>query len=85
MTTILTVRKNNSVVIGGDGQATIGYNIIKNNVCKIKKIYNNTIISGFSGSISDSFTLLDLLEKNRILSRKFIKIFNRIIKRLKNG
>ncbi|BBA85036.1 ATP-dependent protease subunit HslV [Candidatus Nardonella dryophthoridicola] len=63
MTTILSIRDNKSVVIGGDGQATLGNNIIKDNVIKIKKIYNNKILSGFSGSTSDSFTLLEILEK----------------------
>ncbi|BBA85322.1 ATP-dependent protease subunit HslV [endosymbiont of Sipalinus gigas] len=63
MTTILTVRKDKFVSIGGDGQATFGESIIKNNVCKIKKLYDGKIISGFSGSTSDSFTLLELLER----------------------
>ncbi|BBA84944.1 ATP-dependent protease subunit HslV [endosymbiont of Pachyrhynchus infernalis] len=63
MTTILSVRKKNNVVIGGDGQATFGDYIIKPNVKKVRKIYNNSIIVGFSGSTSDSITLLELFEQ----------------------
>ncbi len=63
MTTILSVRKKNLVVMGGDGQATFGNTIIKANVKKVRKIYNNKVITGFAGSTADAFTLFDHFEK----------------------
>ncbi len=63
MTTILSVRKNNYVVMGGDGQATLGNNIIKGNVKKVRKLYNNKVIAGFAGSTADAFTLFEYFEK----------------------
>ena len=61
-TTILSVRKNNTVVIGGDGQVTLGNTILKNNAKKVRGLYNNTIISGFAGSTADAFTLFEKFE-----------------------
>ncbi|QJC35605.1 ATP-dependent protease subunit HslV [Enterobacteriaceae endosymbiont of Donacia sparganii] len=63
MTTIVSVRKNNNVVIGGDGQATLGHIIMKGNVKKIRKLYNNTVIAGFAGGTADAFTLFELFEQ----------------------
>ncbi len=63
MTTILSVRKKNYVVMGGDGQATFGNTIIKGNVKKVRKLYNNKVIAGFAGSTADAFTLFDYFEK----------------------
>ncbi len=63
MTTILSVRKDNLVVMGGDGQATLGNTIIKGNVKKVRKLYNNKVIAGFAGSTADAFTLFEYFEK----------------------
>lgn len=63
MTTILSVRLKNKVVIGGDGQATLGNTIMKKNVHKVKSIYNNQVIAGFAGGTADAFTLFELFEK----------------------
>ncbi|WP_343182517.1 ATP-dependent protease subunit HslV [Buchnera aphidicola] len=63
MTTILSIRLKNKVVMGGDGQATLGNTIMKKNVNKIRSLYNNKIISGFAGSTADAFTLFELFEK----------------------
>ncbi len=63
MTTILSVRRNKSVVMGGDGQATFGNTIIKGNVRKVRKLYNNKVIAGFAGSTADAFTLFEFFEK----------------------
>ncbi|WMC19590.1 MAG: ATP-dependent protease subunit HslV [Enterobacteriaceae bacterium PC38] len=63
MTTILSVRRNGKVVMGGDGQATLGNTIIKSNSKKVKYMYNNKVIAGFAGNISDSFTLFEIFEK----------------------
>ena len=61
-TTILAVRRKNSVVIGGDGQVTLGNTIMKGNACKVRKLYKNSIITGFAGSTADAFTLFERFE-----------------------
>ncbi|QJC34016.1 ATP-dependent protease subunit HslV [Enterobacteriaceae endosymbiont of Donacia cinerea] len=63
MTTIVSVRKNGNVVIGGDGQATLGHIIMKGNVKKIRKLYHDTVIAGFAGGTADAFTLFELFEQ----------------------
>ncbi|QJC33608.1 ATP-dependent protease subunit HslV [Enterobacteriaceae endosymbiont of Donacia provostii] len=63
MTTIVSVRRNDNVVIGGDGQATLGHIIMKGNVKKIRKLYNDTVIAGFAGGTADAFTLFELFEQ----------------------
>jgi ATP-dependent HslUV protease, peptidase subunit HslV len=62
-TTILLVRRNNQVVIGGDGQVTQGNSIIlKGNAKKVRKLYEDRVLVGFAGATADAFTLLDLFE-----------------------
>ncbi len=62
-TTIVAVRKDNQVAIGGDGQVTFGNNMImKNNAKKVRKLYNNTILAGFAGSVADAITLFEKFE-----------------------
>ncbi|AWH90250.1 HslU--HslV peptidase proteolytic subunit [Buchnera aphidicola (Melanaphis sacchari)] len=63
MTTILSVRLKNKVVIGGDGQATLGNTIMKSNVKKIRTLYHNKVIAGFAGGTADAFTLFEMFEK----------------------
>ncbi len=63
MTTILSVRKKNLVVMGGDGQATFGNTILKSNVKKVRRLYFNKVIAGFAGGTSDAFTLFEYFEK----------------------
>lgn len=63
MTTIVSVRRHNKVVIGGDGQATLGNTIMKSNVKKVRRLYNEKIICGFAGSTADAFTLSELFER----------------------
>ncbi|MBZ2279036.1 MAG: ATP-dependent protease subunit HslV [Buchnera aphidicola] len=63
MTTILSVRIKNQVVIGGDGQATLGATIMKSNVKKIRTLYHKQVIAGFAGGTADAFTLFELFEK----------------------
>jgi ATP-dependent HslUV protease subunit HslV len=62
-TTILAVRHNGSVSIGGDGQATMGNTVAKSNVRKIRKLQDGKIITGFAGSTADAFTLLDKFDE----------------------
>lgn len=61
-TTILCVRKNGKVVIAGDGQVTHGQTVLKHNALKIRKIYNNSIVTGFAGATADAFTLFEKFE-----------------------
>src|SRR3984893_256298 len=61
-TTILTVRKNGSVVIGGDGQVTIGQTIVKANAKKVRRLGKGDVIGGFAGATADAFTLFERLE-----------------------
>ena len=67
-TTILTVRRGGTVVVGGDGQVTLGDTIMKGNATKVRKIYDDKVIAGFAGATADAFTLLErfesVLEKN---------------------
>jgi len=64
-TTIVAVRRNGKdICIGGDGQVTMGQTaIMKNNAKKVRKIYKNTVVTGFAGSVSDAFTLTEKFEK----------------------
>ena len=50
-TTILSVRRNGKVVIGGDGQVTLGNTVMKGNARKVRRLYNNEIIAGFAGGL----------------------------------
>ena len=61
-TTIISVRKNNEVVIAGDGQATFGATVIKSNVRKVRRLMDGNIIAGFAGATADAFTLFERLE-----------------------
>ena len=64
MTTIVSVRRNGVVAVGGDGQVTMGQStILKGNARKVRKIFHDKVIAGFAGSTADAFTLLDLFEK----------------------
>ena len=61
-TTILTVRRDGKVVVGGDGQVTLGDMVMKGNATKVRKVYNNSVIAGFAGATADAFTLLERFE-----------------------
>ncbi|MDR3183040.1 MAG: ATP-dependent protease subunit HslV [Planctomycetaceae bacterium] len=62
MTTILTVRKNGTVAIGGDGQVTLGDSIMKADANKIRKLLDGKVVTGFAGSTADAFALLERFE-----------------------
>lgn len=59
MTTILCVRRDDAVVIAGDGQVTLGETVMKSNAIKIRKTYKDKILAGFAGSTADAFTLFE--------------------------
>ena len=61
-TTIVSVRRGNSVVIGGDGQVTLGHTVMKANARKVRRLYNNKILAGFAGATADAFTLFERFE-----------------------
>ncbi len=61
-TTIISVRRENSVVIGGDGQVSMGNTILKGNARKVRRLYNNKVIAGFAGGTADAFTLFERFE-----------------------
>lgn len=61
-TTILSVRRNGKVVIGGDGQVTLGNTIMKGNARKVRRLYNGKVIAGFAGGTADAFTLFERFE-----------------------
>lgn len=61
-TTIVMIRKEDKVVIAGDGQASMGQTIVKGNSRKVRRIGNGDVIAGFAGSTADAFTLLERLE-----------------------
>lgn len=61
-TTILSVRRNGKVVIGGDGQVSMGNTVMKGNARKVRRLYNNKVIAGFAGGTADAFTLFELFE-----------------------
>jgi len=61
-TTILSVRRGNAVVIGGDGQVSLGNTIMKGNACKVRRLYKDQVIAGFAGGTADAFTLFERFE-----------------------
>lgn len=61
-TTILSVRKNGKVVIGGDGQVSLGDTILKGNARKVRRLYHDKVLAGFAGGTADAFTLFERFE-----------------------
>jgi ATP-dependent HslUV protease subunit HslV len=61
-TTILCVKKDGKVAMGGDGQVTLGHVVMKGSATKVRKLYNQKILAGFAGGTADAFTLLDYFE-----------------------
>lgn len=62
-TTIVSVRRNDKVVIGGDGQVTLGNMVMKANARKIRRLGKGDILAGFAGATADAFTLFELFEQ----------------------
>lgn len=61
-TTILSVRRDDAVVLGGDGQVSLGPTIVKSNTQKVRKLYKEQVLAGFAGSTADAFTLFERFE-----------------------
>ncbi|ABE56637.1 HslV component of HslUV peptidase. Threonine peptidase. MEROPS family T01B [Shewanella denitrificans OS217] len=62
MTTIVSVRRNNQVVIAGDGQVSLGNTVMKGNARKVRRLYHNKVLAGFAGGTADAFTLFERFE-----------------------
>src|SRR5580693_7675296 len=77
-TTILAVRRNGAVAMGGDGQVTLGNTVMKGNARKVRRLYNDTVLAGFAGGTADAFTLFERfegkLEKYGNLTRAAIEL-----------
>ena len=61
-TTIVSVRRGDSVVLGGDGQVTLGNTIMKANANKVRRLYHDRVLAGFAGGTADAFTLFERFE-----------------------
>jgi len=78
-TTVLSVRKDGKVALGGDGQVTMGTTVMKTKACKIRKLGDGKVLAGFSGAVSDAFTLFErfegkLTEFNKSLTRAAVEL-----------
>ncbi|MCI8283932.1 MAG: ATP-dependent protease subunit HslV [Firmicutes bacterium] len=63
-TTIVAVKRGDDICIGGDGQVTMGeHTIMKSSAKKVRKIFKNSVVTGFAGSVADAFSLTDMFEK----------------------
>ncbi|MBT1450262.1 ATP-dependent protease subunit HslV [Glaciecola sp. XM2] len=62
MTTIVSVRRNNQVVVAGDGQVSQGNTVMKGNARKVRRLYHNKVLAGFAGSTADAFALFERFE-----------------------
>jgi ATP-dependent HslUV protease, peptidase subunit HslV len=77
-TTILAVRKNGAIAMGGDGQVTLGNTVMKGNARKVRRLFNDKVLAGFAGGTADAFTLFERfegkLEKHGNLTRAAIEL-----------
>lgn len=77
-TTIVAVRRNGTVSMGGDGQVTLGNTVMKGNARKVRRLYNDKVLAGFAGGTADAFTLFERfegkLEKYGNLTRAAIEL-----------
>ena len=62
-TTIVSIRRNNNVVLGGDGQVTLGNTIMKANANKVRRLYHDRVLAGFAGGTADAFTLFERFDQ----------------------
>ena len=64
MTTIVSVRRGNQVVMAGDGQVSLGNTVMKGNAKKVRRLYHDKVLAGFAGGTADAFTLFERFESN---------------------
>ena len=65
-TTIVSVRRDDKVVIGGDGQVSQGNTVLKGNARKVRRLYHDKVIAGFAGGTADAFTLFERFEEQLV-------------------
>ena len=63
LTTIVSVRRNGNVVMGGDGQVSLGNTVMKGNAKKVRRLYHGQVLAGFAGATADAFTLFERFEQ----------------------
>src|SRR6201997_2582543 len=78
-TTVICVRRDNKVVMAGDGQVTLGHEVIKGSAKKLRRLYNDKVLAGFAGSTADAFALFSRFETkleqfNGNLSRSVVEL-----------
>jgi ATP-dependent HslUV protease subunit HslV len=78
-TTVICVRRDNKVVMAGDGQVTLGHEVLKGSARKLRRLYNDKILAGFAGSTADAFALFSRFEAkleqfNGNLSRSVVEL-----------
>src|SRR6201997_4345902 len=78
-TTVICVRRDNKVVMAGDGQVTLGHEVIKGSAKKLRRLYNDKVLAGFAGSTADAFALFSRFESkleqfNGNLSRSVVEL-----------
>ena len=78
-TTVICVRRDNKVVMAGDGQVTLGHEVIKASAKKLRRLYNDKVLAGFAGSTADAFALFSRFESkleqfNGNLSRSVVEL-----------
>jgi len=78
-TTVIAVRRDGVVAIGGDGQVTLGDTVMKGNACKIRRLADGAVLAGFAGAVADAFTLFErfegkLKEFNKSLPRAAVEL-----------
>lgn len=78
-TTVICVRRDNKVVMAGDGQVTLGHEVLKSSARKLRRLYNEKILAGFAGSTADAFALFSRFEAkleqfNGNLSRSVVEL-----------
>lgn len=83
-TTILSVRRAGKVVIGGDGQVTLGNTVMKSNARKVRRLYQDKVIAGFAGATANAFMLFELFS-NKIAKSNGNLPGKLLLKWLKNG
>jgi len=62
-TTVLAIKKDNTLAMGCDGQVTLGDTVIKSQAVKLRKVYNDKVMTGFAGSVADALTLFERFEQ----------------------
>ncbi len=62
LTTIVSIRRNGKVVMGGDGQVSLGNTVMKGNAKKVRRLYHGEVLAGFAGATADAFTLFERFE-----------------------